>query len=537
VVSILERNGRTALAHFHLLDDKLWFFSADDRAFIGYKLVGTTAVALGEPIGPRDSCVSAAVDFVEYCDGNGWVPAFHQVTEEGRAILIDAGLRSLKIGEEAIVDVQTFDLNARQHKNLRSALRRVERAGLHVIEFDSPLADATIEQLRDVSDAWLESGHHRERTFTLGRFDPTYLRETSVVAMADGDGDIAAFANILPTYQAPDGNFDLMRRRPDAPNGTMDALFVGLINRFRAEGKRGMNLGLAPLANITGDTLPDRALRFLYERGNRAFNFDGLRHFKAKWEPCWEARYLAYRSDGELPRVAAAVARAGELPDPRSTWARAGALARRVPVSLAIFGVALWLMAVTRIDPQTHRHLTRAFALGWHDVVHLQLGRLATSELLQDRPGFLLGNLALLAIALPIAELRIGSPRTALVFALGDWLSTLPTVASARLLGALGNDAALHAALHRDSGSSSGTWATIAATLTTLPQRNARRLALAAMFTYLAARILIVGREFDVQHLLAAVAALGIMSLLQRRDRRTAATDAVQSPGRAVESV
>ena len=55
-----------------------------------------------------------------------------------------------------------------------------------------------------------------------------------------------------------------------------------------------------------------RVLRLLYERGGRAFNFQGLRQFKEKWHPAWEPRYVVYRSELQLPQIALAIARAGE---------------------------------------------------------------------------------------------------------------------------------------------------------------------------------------------------------------------------------
>ena len=47
--------------------------------------------------------------------------------------------------------------------------------------------------------------------------------------------------------------------------------------------------------------------------GGRAFNFQGLRTYKEKWKPEWQPRYLCYRSEVQLPALALAVARAGEL--------------------------------------------------------------------------------------------------------------------------------------------------------------------------------------------------------------------------------
>ena len=233
--------------------------------------------------------------------------------------------------------------------------------------------------------------------------------------------------NVLPLYLSSVGNFDLMRRRPDAPNGVMEYLVVALIHRFRAEGRMGMTLGLAPLANIDGEGIPDRALRLLYDRGTRVFNYQGLHHFKEKWNPVWEARYLAYRSDTELPRIAGALARVGEIPDPHGARARALAFARRFPVTLSIGLVVCWIMAATRLDPSFHHVLERHLGLSFLDLQHLQLWRLPTAELIQTRAGFRWANIALLSVSLPFAEWRLGSRRSIVTFFLCDWVSSLVT--------------------------------------------------------------------------------------------------------------
>src|SRR5262249_20809865 len=92
----------------------------------------------------------------------------------------------------------------------------------------------------------------------------------------------------------------------------MDYLFVRLIDRFRAVGCSGMNLGFAPLSGLEGLGVVARALRLLYVYGGRGVNFHGLRAFKEKRDPRRGAPSLGYRSGLDLPRIALAVVRVGE---------------------------------------------------------------------------------------------------------------------------------------------------------------------------------------------------------------------------------
>lgn len=512
VTGLLERWATTSLAPFQLLDDKSWYLTADGEAFVGYKVVGTTAVALGGPIGSPEARARALAEWLAFCQGNGWTPAVHQATEADVALGAGAGLRALKIGEEAVLDLTTWDLADRRHKHLRQALRRVERAGGEAVELPTPLDDDTLAELQAVSDAWLHSAGHRERTFTLGRFDPDTLRHTPILALREtvAPHRILAFVDVLPSYRGTDGNFDLMRRRPDAPNGAMEALFVALIDRFRAAGLTGMTLGLAPLSGLDGTGLADRALRLLYERGGAAFNYEGLRRYKEKWEPRWEPRHVLYRSDADLLAVAAAITRAGELPDPRSPLVRAGAVARRFPVTTAVTAFVVWLMAATAVDPDLHGQLLRQYGIRWADLVHLQLWRLPTSQLLQTRPGWVTTNLLLLAASLPLGEWRLGSARTAAVLALADWSSTVAVLVGLRLAAALGDAGAAHLIAARDAGSSSALYAVAAATAASLPGRRSRLAAGGALALWLGTELAVHHRLFDLQHAAAALAAVAL---------------------------
>lgn len=60
------------------------------------------ALAAGEPIGPARARQAVAREFGAYCRAHGWLPAFYQVADIDINAYRTAGLRTLKIGEEAI---------------------------------------------------------------------------------------------------------------------------------------------------------------------------------------------------------------------------------------------------------------------------------------------------------------------------------------------------------------------------------------------------------------------------------------------------
>ena len=134
------------------------------------------------------------------------------------------------------------------------------------------------------------------------------------------------------------------------PTGRWTRLLVAMIERCRAQGLLGLDLGLAPFSNADENTIAGRTLRAVYERGGSAFNFEGLRAYKQKWDPVWEPRYICYETDADLPKLAAAITRAGELPDPRSPLGRMRGIGGRFPVALSITAIVVYVMAATNWD-------------------------------------------------------------------------------------------------------------------------------------------------------------------------------------------
>ena len=512
--------GDTALVPFQIGADKSFFLSADNSTFIAYVLVNDVAIALGEPVGPPNRRSAVMTEFNSWCELNGWLPAFHQLTPTGADQARHSGLDVLKIGEEAIVDLASWSLAQPEHKSLRSALRRVERAGFVVVQLPTPIDDDTLAQLRAVSDSWLAGGH-RERTFTVGQFDAERLRTATLLAVRHHDtGRIVAFVDVLDHHRSTSGNFDLMRRDPDSPNGVMDALIVALIERFRDEGLSAMTLGLAPMVNISGNRLRERVMRLAYERGEALFNYQGLRHFKDKWRPRWEPRYVAFTSDAALPKIAVAIARAGELASSNARLHRVRRVVQRLPATLCLGALVIWFMAATNGSPVLHDELLRHIGLAWRDLKHLQFWRLPTSQLAETTAGFVWSNVALLLIILPIAEWRLGTRRTVLVFFLGDWASTLITLIALRLVSPWSPWAA-HILTVRDAGPSSGAWALVITVALTLHPPRARRILSITLMAFLVTTMVVHGRLFDVQHLLSGLAAAaGVAFVNARRNRR-----------------
>lgn len=310
---IVKQYGRSSLAALTLLSDKSYYFSPSECSTVAYIPKGRGAIALGDPIGPIEDRKETIVSFGLFCQRNDWYPAFYQTLPDDIDLYKSLGFKVIKIGEEAIVDLNTFTLQGKPGKNFRPSINRLTKLGYQIKFYEPPITNELLHQLKPVSDEWLKMVQGSEKHFSLGWFDETYLGKCQITVVYDSDGEIVAFANILPEYQINEVTIDLMRHRQRIENGTMDFLFISMLGHFKEQGYDSFNFGLSALAGV-GENPESRrlekGLHYLYEHLNRFYNFKGLHAYKEKFRPHWEPRYLVYPSLTALPDVVVSLIRA-----------------------------------------------------------------------------------------------------------------------------------------------------------------------------------------------------------------------------------
>jgi phosphatidylglycerol lysyltransferase len=303
-VEIVQKYG-VADANLVRMGDKSIMFSDKGDAFIMYGKQGRSWIALFDPIGPRQALPDLVWRFVETARAAGCRAVFYQISPAMLPACADAGLRAFKLGELAVVNLSNFELKGGKWANLRQTASRAVRDGLEFEVIEPNDVPSVVDELSAVSESWLDDHNAKEKGFSLGAFDPDYV-SSQPVGVLKKDGRIVAFANILVTKTQEEGSVDLMRFSPDAPKGSMDFLFVQILEYLRNAGFHRFNLGMAPLSGMSKrESAPvwDRVGGTVFEHGERFYNFKGLRAFKAKFHPEWQPRYLAV-SGGISPMIA-----------------------------------------------------------------------------------------------------------------------------------------------------------------------------------------------------------------------------------------
>jgi phosphatidylglycerol lysyltransferase len=299
------RSSSDATANLVYLRDKSLMFSASGDAFLMYGVEGRSWVALGDPQGRREEVVELAWRFREEADRHGAWTVFYEVGQRNLPLYVELGLTILKVGEAAIVPLAEFDLSGGRRKNLRRTITEVTRHDVTFCVMPPASVAEVLPQIKCVSDAWISEKQTREKSFSLGGFDPDYLTRFPLAVVAK-DGRIVAFANVLPSGDGSEACIDLMRYSPDAPPSVMEYLLIELAQWAKREGFSRFNLGMAPLSGLQPRAVAsfwNRAGALIYQRGERFYNFKGLRQYKQKFDPTWEPRYLASPGGLVLPRV------------------------------------------------------------------------------------------------------------------------------------------------------------------------------------------------------------------------------------------
>lgn len=277
------------------LGDKRFLFSDSGRSFIMYAVQGRSWIAMGEPVGLAAERLELLWRFREQCDAWGGRAVFYEIGPASMPDLVELGLTFYKLGEQGFVPLTSFDLTGSARSGLRQSQRRAQRDGATFEVLQPGTFDDLMPELKSISDGWLKSKHAREKRFSLGRFDPDYLRRFPL-ALVRKETEIVAFANLWPAPDHGDLSIDLMRYRDRRVHDVMEYLFIELMLWGKAQGFRRFDLGMAPLSGLQERQLAPlwtRAGALLFTYAETFYNFEGLRRYKEKFRPVWEPRYLA----------------------------------------------------------------------------------------------------------------------------------------------------------------------------------------------------------------------------------------------------
>ena len=311
---IVRRWGGDTLSYFALRDDKRWWFHGE--SVVAYAVIGGVCLVSPDPVGPPDEKAEVWREFHRFADEHGWPVAVMGAGEEWLDVYKGAGMRDLYIGDEAVVDCQTFKLEGGDMKGLRQAVNRVAKYGYRMEFYDPARVGPDLRaQLRGVMAQNRRGEAERGFSMTLGRiFDPD--DRGFLLAVAYGpEGDPVAFCHYVPAPGIHGFSLDLMRRTDGPhPNGLIDFVVVRTIEHLRAQHMTGLGLNFATmravLAGETGEGMAQKVERWFLRKMSDSMQIESLWKYNAKFVPTWRPRYAVYDAPEHMLPAALAVARA-----------------------------------------------------------------------------------------------------------------------------------------------------------------------------------------------------------------------------------
>jgi phosphatidylglycerol lysyltransferase len=280
--------------------DKQYYFDHTTTSGLAYGVHRGTAICLGDPSGNQRQFAQLIDEFQKTCFNNDWQPAWIQIQDTNRDLLEARGYTLQKIGEEAVVNLETF-IETAKSKYFRQINNKFTKHGYSTELLQPPHHQAVKDRLRQVTDDWLSRGGRTERGFVMGYHTDEYLDQCPIMVVRDAASTIQAFLNQVPaSFDTEEATYDMLRYAEGSLGNINDFLLLNFIDYAREQGYKRLNLGLCPLVGLEdesddGKSLTDTVMRFAYANGDRFYSFSGLHRFKAKYDPTWRDRYLAYK--------------------------------------------------------------------------------------------------------------------------------------------------------------------------------------------------------------------------------------------------
>jgi lysyl-tRNA synthetase, class II len=318
---LVRAHGADTLAFFKLRADGNYIFSEDRRAFVAYAIENGVLLLSGDPVGPSDALPGLLRQVREFADGRGLKLGLLGASQQLCPLYEAAGLRTIYLGDEAVVELDHFSLEGRPIRKVRQSVTRLSKAGYHAELHELRTLDQhTIDQAEEVVERGRQGAPERGFSMAMESLRGEHDHDTFVVLARDESGAIRGVLHFVPCYGRPAVSLSFMRRDPATPNGLTEFLVVRAIELLRERGVEELSLNFAAFAKWmhSPEKRHERLLGRLIALGNPFFQIESLYRFNAKFFPRWEPRFLVYQGTFGLPRAGiAAMWAEGQLPKPR----------------------------------------------------------------------------------------------------------------------------------------------------------------------------------------------------------------------------
>ena len=287
---------------------RLWTCREAEGA-VAYNEFGKVWLVPGEPLAGSENLATVSEGFLRKAREEGCVVGFMAATQQFARHSSRLGLRAVKIGSAPYFDLATWAPRGDRAKKARAGVNQARRAGVRVAEVGQ-VDEQLVRETACLCKSWLATRRSAIRFEWLLSVDLFRHKDKKKYFTArDASGRLVGFLAASP-IPAREGYYleDVLRSK-DAPYGTTDLLVVEVLESLKRDGVKLATLGTAPLAmegsvdpEVRDNPLLSKVARSVARCVSVFYNFDGVRHFKAKFAPSWwESEYVVISPEVTAP--------------------------------------------------------------------------------------------------------------------------------------------------------------------------------------------------------------------------------------------
>lgn len=288
-------------------DDTEHHLCAGGTGLVAYRRAGSRQIVqLCGPIAAGPQREQVLRDFLDWGHQQQRRVVAVQLTRAEAEIYAVHGFVVNQLGSSYSIDLQSYTLSGRRFVKTRNMINHADRRGVRVQEIgpthpDRPGVDADLNMI-DASWLRAKGRHTKELAFMIGERDGRG-RDLRRLFVARHEGSVVAYVTFSPVFGSrPGWLYDLSRRAPHAPPGTIEAIFHAAASRMQEESAAWLHLGLTPFAGLDtslelaqSSRVVRRVIEIIGAHGRKLYPARAQEAFKLKWAPSVvEPEYVAF---------------------------------------------------------------------------------------------------------------------------------------------------------------------------------------------------------------------------------------------------
>ncbi|HEY5526421.1 MAG TPA: phosphatidylglycerol lysyltransferase domain-containing protein [Candidatus Anoxymicrobiaceae bacterium] len=300
---IVEDYGSDSLAYFNTRADKdLYFYG--DKSFLAYRMVGDVALISGDPVGPSEMIPDIMESFSDYCLERGWRLGMLGGNGNYLPYYEELGLKSWYLGDEAIINVDSFSLEGRTVRKLRQSVNKLQKTGYSMeFMYTASIPTHMKHDLGRISLDWRGGKEETGYAMGLGRLMSAEDPDCLLAVAYDPDREPIGFLHFVPMYPRVGYSLDVHRSKVGSPGALSEFMIARTAEFLRDEGYHQMSLHFLALAEHYRD---DREIegsafyRWVANLLDHILPIVSVYHFDKKFNPTWKKRVILHHGPADL---------------------------------------------------------------------------------------------------------------------------------------------------------------------------------------------------------------------------------------------